>query len=105
AISPHVAQTITHQGREGLAEFVAANLGRYAGTHHLSTNHAITLHADTADARSCFLAAHLFDADNPLRHADGAGWHHWKLRRTPEDWRITHLTLEIRYFSGEPLLH
>ncbi|GGU03423.1 nuclear transport factor 2 family protein [Actinomadura citrea] len=104
-ISPLVAKTITHRGREGLAEFVAGNLGRYAGTHHLSTNHAITLDADTADARSAFVAAHLFDTHDPLRHADGAGWHYWKLRRTPDGWRIAQLTLEVCYLSGEPLLH
>ncbi|SNR56490.1 nuclear transport factor 2 family protein [Actinomadura mexicana] len=103
-VSPLIAQSITHRGREGMAEFVAGNLGRYAGTHHLSTNHAITLDGDTAEARSCFFAAHLLDASDPRRHADGAGWHHWKLCRTPEGWRIAHCTMQICYFSAEPFL-
>ncbi|MBI4940501.1 MAG: nuclear transport factor 2 family protein [Actinobacteria bacterium] len=44
AISP----TIAHTGREGMAEFVAAGLGQYAGTHHVSTNHAISVDGDHA---------------------------------------------------------
>ena len=101
AISP----TIAHTGRAGLAEFVAASLGRYAGTHHISTNHAITIDGDTATTRSYLLAAHVLEAGNPYRHADGAGWYRCKLRRTPDGWRFAHVTLEIRYLSGEPLLH
>jgi ketosteroid isomerase-like protein len=101
AISP----TISHTGREGLAEFVAAGLGRYAGTHHLSANHAISVDGDTATTRSYLVAAHVLDADDPSRHADGAGWYRCTLRRTPEGWRFSHVTLEIRYLSGEPITH
>jgi uncharacterized protein (TIGR02246 family) len=46
-----------HTGREGLAENTRADLGRYAGTHHLSTNHAITIDGDTATTRSYLIAA------------------------------------------------
>lgn len=53
AISP----TISHAGRAGLANFVAASLGKYAGTHHVSSNHAITLDGDTAATRSYLIAA------------------------------------------------
>ena len=101
AISP----TIAHTGRAGLAEFVAVSLGRYAGTHHISTNHAITIDGDSATTRSYLLAAHVLEAENPFRHADGAGWYRCKLRRTPDGWRFAHVTLEIRYLSGEPVLH
>ncbi|WP_046732075.1 nuclear transport factor 2 family protein [Streptomyces humi] len=96
---------ITHTGRDGMAEFVAASLGRYAGTHHLSTNHAITVDGDSATTRSYLVAAHVLDADDPYRHADGAGWYRCELRRTADGWRFTHVTLEIRYLSGEPLIH
>jgi uncharacterized protein (TIGR02246 family) len=100
-----VAPTITHTGRDGLAEFVAGSLGRYAGTHHLSSNHAIDVDGDTATARSYLVAAHVFDAAEPHRHADGAGWYRYRLRRTAEGWRFTHVSLEIRYVSGEPIRH
>ncbi len=101
AISP----TIAHAGRPGMAEFVAAGLGRYAGTHHLSANHAITVDGDTATSRSYLVAAHVLDAGDLSRHADGAGWYRCRLRRTPEGWRFAHVTLEVRYLSGEPILH
>ncbi|MET8169039.1 nuclear transport factor 2 family protein [Streptomyces sp. NPDC005329] len=96
---------ITHAGRTGMADFVAASLGRYAGTHHLSTNHAITIDEDSATTRSYLVAAHVLDADDPYRHADGAGWYRCRLQRTQEGWRFTHVTLEIRYLSGEALSH
>lgn len=101
AISP----TISHAGRAGLADFVAASLGKYAGTHHVSSNHAITLDGDTAATRSYLIAAHVFEPGNPFRHADGAGWYRCQLRRTSEGWRFSRVSLEIRYLSGEPLLH
>jgi ketosteroid isomerase-like protein len=101
AISP----TIGHTGRDGMATFVAGSLGQYAGTHHLSANHAITVDGDTATSRSYLIAAHIFDADDPYRHADGAGWYRCRLRRTEDGWRFTHVSLEIRYLSGQPLVH
>ena len=100
-----IAPTIRHAGRDGLAEFVAASLGRYAGTHHLSANHRIDVDGDTATTRSYLLAAHVFDAAEPHRHADGAGWYLCRLRRTPDGWRFAHVSLVVRYTAGEPLLH
>ena len=101
AISP----TIAHTGRDGMAQFVAAGLGQYAGTHHLSANHAITVDGDTATTRSYLIAAHILDADDPYQHADGAGWYHCRLRRTEHGWRFAHVALEIRYLAGQPLVH
>lgn len=100
-----IAPTIRHEGREGMAEFVAASLGRYAATHHLSSNHRIDLDGDIATTRSYLLAAHVFDAEQPHRHADGAGWYRCRVRRTAEGWRFEHVALVVRYVSGEPLLH
>lgn len=99
AISP----TIAHHGRDGMAEFVAGSLSSYpGGTHHLSTNHAITIDGDHATTRSYLVAAHIFE---PPRHADGAGWYDCTLVRTDEGWRLTKVTLTIRYVSGEPITH
>ena len=100
-----IAPTIRHEGRAGMAEFVAGSLGRYAGTHHLSSNHRIDVDGDTATTRSYLLAAHVFDAAQPHRHADGAGWYLCSLRRLPEGWRFEHVRLVVRYVAGEPLLH
>ena len=93
-----------HVGQEGLAENTRANLDRYAGTHHVSANHAIAIDGDTATTRSYLIAAHVFEGGDPRRHADGAGWYRCTLRRTPGGWRFARVELEIRYLSGEPLL-
>lgn len=101
AISP----TIEHHGKDGLAEFVAAGLGKYSGTHHVSTNHAISIDGDHATTRSYLIAAHILEGDDPYKHSDGAGWYNCKLTRTPDGWRFTLVTLEIKYLSGEPMTH
>jgi len=95
--------TVNHVGRAGMAEFAGGSLGKFVGTHHLSTNHAIRIDGDTATTRSYLIAAHMLDADDPSRHADVAGWYRCKLRRTDEGWRFAHVTLDVRYSSGEPL--
>lgn len=96
---------VVHEGREGLATFVERGLGQYAGTHHVSANHAIVVVGDEATTRSYLIAAHVFDASNPTRHADGAGWYRCKLRRTDAGWRFTEVSVEIKYLSGEPIIH
>lgn len=99
-----ITPTVAHTGRTGMAEFVAASLGNFAGTHHLSSNYAITIDGDTATTRSYLLAAHIFDADEPGRHADAAGWYRCTLQRTAEGWRFRKVAFEFRYLAGEPLV-
>jgi len=96
---------LAHEGQKGLAAFVEAGLGQYAGTHHVSANHAISVDGDVAATRSYLIAAHIFDATDPQRHADGAGWYTCKLRRTDSGWRFTEVSVEIKYLSGEPIIH
>ena len=99
-----IAPTVQHVGTEGMAAFVAGSLSGYpGGTHHLNTNHAISVDGDTARARAYLLAVHVLD--NPSKHADGAGWYDYELRRTDVGWRFTHVRLTIRYVSGEPIAH
>jgi hypothetical protein len=54
---------------------------------------------------SYLIAAHIFDAVEPHRHADGEGWYRCKLRRSKDGWRFTEVAVEIRYVSGEPIRH
>lgn len=99
-----IAPTVQHAGTEGMAAFVAGSLSGYpGGTHHLNTNHAISVDGDTARARAYLLAVHVLD--DMSKHADGAGWYDYELRRTPAGWRFTHVRLTIRYVSGEPITH
>ncbi|WP_168218535.1 nuclear transport factor 2 family protein [Nocardioides eburneiflavus] len=90
-----------HEGRTGMADFAAASLSRYAGTHHLTTNYAISVEGDAATARAYLIAAHIFDAADPTRHADGAGCNNCRLRRTADGWRLTEVAFQVSYLSGE----
>ncbi|TQN28436.1 uncharacterized protein (TIGR02246 family) [Haloactinospora alba] len=85
-----------HQGREGLAAFVAADLGRYHRTHHMSTNHQIEVRedgdaggeGDTATSRSYLHAVHLRSDQDPTDWWSVGGWYDNTYRREEGRWRI-----------------
>ena len=95
--------TVNYTGRAGMAEFVEGSLGKFAWTHHISSNHAIDLDGDTATTRSYLIAAHVLDASDPSVHGDVAGWYNCDVRRTEEGWRFARVSLNVRYSSGKPL--
>jgi uncharacterized protein (TIGR02246 family) len=78
-----------HEGREGLAEFVGADLGRYVATQHISASHDITVAGDTAEARSSLIGVHVTSEDHQSFWM-GGGWYHTRLRREPDGtWLLT----------------
>lgn len=77
------------QGRQGLAEHVAADLSRFHATQHYSTNHVIDIEGDTACSRSYLIGVHVLDPSDPSRHADVGGWYDCELRRTADGWKFT----------------
>jgi hypothetical protein len=100
-----IGDKVVLAGHEQLARTgTPAGLGRYAGTWHLSANHAIEIDGDTARTRSYLLGVHLLDGDT-FRHADGAGWYDCTLRRTPDGWRFATVRVHEVWHSGEPLPH
>ncbi len=79
-------------------------LGQYAGTWHLSSNHAIHLDGNTARTRSYLLGVHLLGGGS-FHHADGAGWYDCTLRRTEQGWRFVTVDVTEIWHAGEPLPH
>ncbi len=79
-------------------------LGRYAGTWHLSSNHAITIDGDTACSRSYLVGVHLLGED-ATSHADGGGWYDCTLRRTSEGRRFATVRVTEKWRVGRPLPH
>lgn len=77
-----------HRGRAGLAEFVAADLGRYHRTHHMSTNHEVDITGDTAASRSSLHAVHMRSADDPTDWWSVGGWYEHSYRRVAGVWLI-----------------
>ena len=79
-------------------------LGRYAGTWHLSANHAITIDGDHARSRSYLIGVHMVGSA-PTEHADGGGWYDCELVRTRQGWRFETVRITETWRAGLPLPH
>jgi hypothetical protein len=79
-------------------------LAQYAGTWHLSSNHAISIDGDSARTRSYLLGVHMLGGSS-FSHADGGGWYDCTLRRTPEGWRFVTVRVHEVWNAGAPLPH
>lgn len=77
-----------HRGRAGLAEYVAADLGRYHRTQHLITNHRVESGAGHATSRAAMRAVHLRSADDPTDWWAVGGWYDHTYRRVGTTWLI-----------------
>ena len=98
-------EAFTLSGHDELMRTGSINgLGQYAGTWHLSSNHAIEIDGDTARTRSYLLGVHLLGSDT-YRHADGAGWYDCTLRRTRDGWRFVTVNIREIWHAGESLPH
>lgn len=87
--------------RDHLLEFVQKGLMEaYSATHHMSSNHQITVTGDTAVSRSYLQAMHV--RDNPFDHWDAGGWNDCAYVRTSQGWRFTHFRLTAVWMTGRP---
>ncbi|MFF0202283.1 nuclear transport factor 2 family protein [Streptomyces sp. NPDC005017] len=73
-------------------------LGVYTATHHLLTNHLVTLDGDTAVCTAAFQASH--------RKPDTSVWtlhgtYRFDLARTGAGWRITAVVMTALWSDGE----
>ncbi len=79
-----------------------AVMALFSGTHHMSTNHAIQIDGDRANARSYLQAIHLTDPEDNTQHYDVGGWYDNELVRTPDGWRFTRVELSFVWTAGAP---
>jgi len=86
--------------REKMVELMPHGLGKYKGTHHLSTNHQITIQGDTATSRSYLQAVHI--GETPHDHWDGGGWYDSTYQRTPQGWKFASVKLNVLWLTGAP---
>ena len=69
--------------RDQMMEFVQKGLmDSYGGTHHMSSNHQITVTGDTALSRSYLQAVHV--RESPFDHWDAGGWYDCSYVRRPK---------------------
>jgi hypothetical protein len=87
--------------RSRMAEFVRNGIVKaYSATHHISTNHQITITGDIAMSRSYLQAVHV--GATPLDHWDAGGWYDCNYIRTPDGWKFTHVKLTAVWLTGTP---
>lgn len=87
--------------RDRMSQFVGNGIvTAYSATHHISTNHQITVAGDTATSRSYLQAVHV--KENPLDHWDAGGWYDCRYIRTSDGWKFTHVKLTALWMSGSP---
>ena len=101
-----IGDGVEFQGRSAIQDATASRrgLGGYAGTWHLSSNHAIAIDGDTASTRSYLIGVHMLGGGS-RDHADGAGWYDCELQRTPAGWRFTRVQLHEVWHAGAALRH
>ena len=85
--------------KEQMLELLPKSLGRYRGTHHISTNHQIILAGDEATSRSYLQAVHITGA--PTDHWTAGGWYDCRYRRTSTGWKFTSVKLHSVWISGQ----
>lgn len=67
------------------------NLGRFARTHHMSTNHQVQVTDATATSRSPLQAVHV---------PPTGGWYDCEYRRVDGSWRFTRVVLSMVWETG-----
>jgi hypothetical protein len=85
--------------KEQMLELLPKSLGRYSGTHHISTNHQIVLAGAEATSRSYLQAVHV--KSGPKDHWMAGGWYDCRYRRTNGGWKFTHVKLHSVWMSGQ----
>ena len=87
--------------RDQMMEFVQKGLmDSYGGTHHMSSNHQITVTGDTALSRSYLQAVHV--RESPFDHWDAGGWYDCSYVRTPQGWKFSSVKLTAVWMAGRP---
>ena len=80
---------------------VRSTLSGFDATHHLSSNHVISLSGDTANCVSYMVARHyLIEDGEPLMHSIG-GHYSNGLVREADGWKIRHCALTVTWEMGD----
>jgi|HigsolmetaAR201D_1030396.scaffolds.fasta_scaffold08220_4 hypothetical protein len=111
AFAPDAILDFSHVGLreftipEAIEYFSPPETKRITGQHLLS-NTLITLHGDTATARSEFTLFTAAWVDQPGGKANlnsGGGWYDDELRRTEAGWRITRRTAHMKWIKQDTI--
>ena len=86
--------------RDEMLAKVPRSLARYSATHHISSNHQISIEGDSAVSRSYLQAVHV--GATPMDHWDAGGWYDCSYRRTAAGWKFASVKLTAVWLTGDP---
>jgi hypothetical protein len=94
-------------GLEGLARFHYEAKAKFDRTHHLSSNHSISLHGGIAILRVHLIASHVHRADgpDPGGRFDIGGYCDGEAVRTEEGWRLRFWKFHLMWSAGDGPAH
>jgi hypothetical protein len=82
-----------------MLELVPKSLGKYSATHHISTNHQISIDGDKAQSRSYLQAVHV--GATSVEHWSVGGWYDCRYIRTPlGGWKFSEVRLTAVWLAG-----
>jgi hypothetical protein len=109
---PAIADLFTSSGvvESPLGSFPAHEYPQHAArlmepfwaTHHIITNHAVTIDGERASSRAYLQALHLTEPGDSSRHADIGGWYDHEYVRVDGRWRVERMVLQFVWTDGEP---
>lgn len=89
-------------------DFVASRAKDHSGlrVQHMSSNHLVTMTANTAECTSCFLI-HRINPTLPkeTNAFDTSGHYVHELIQTPNGWLINHIKQTVLWSRGNPQIH
>jgi 3-phenylpropionate/cinnamic acid dioxygenase small subunit len=86
---PHVESGSEKVSRTGMIDMIRATVGGFEATHHMITNHLVTVNGDEASVKNYANAWHSVPTERGVTdYCLVRGFYDWRLRRTPEGWRI-----------------
>ncbi|GAA0298379.1 hypothetical protein GCM10010302_41310 [Streptomyces polychromogenes] len=88
-------------GVEAFAALQREARDRWARTHHVSANHRVTLDGDRALVRAQQVTTHVHHGGpGPVSHFDVGGHTEARAVRTPDGWRLSHVSFRVVWDSG-----
>ena len=89
-------------GREDVIRWVEAALVDVDATHHMSSNHEITIDGDTATVRSDLLTTHVVVHEGIEERLTAGGIYNHVLVRTAKGWKIRKAQNSMTWRDGNP---
>ena len=98
-----------HVGVENIFATQSESFARFRATHHVTSDHIVDVHGDTASLRANMTAMHLWSQEkcDPMSlqtHFVAGSVVRASAVRTPEGWRFSELGVRVAWRTGDGLL-